>query len=106
MRFYRSGLLLSWFYLLAIGTAAAQQPADSPTEDAPQKEEQATEAKRQELFLRVQRDEDEQPIALQVAIVRFALSDGGKKGASVDLVGAVHIAEKSYYGSLNRRFKD
>ena len=38
---------------------------------------------------------------LQTASVRFTREDG----ATVDLVGAVHIADKAYFEDLNRRFK-
>ncbi len=38
--------------------------------------------------------------SLQTAVVRFTRPDG----ATVDLVGAVHIADKAYYQALNERF--
>ena len=55
-------------------------------------------------FLRVVRDQDKTPRALETAIVRFAPVDRGKKGPTVDLVAAVHVAERSYYRQLNREF--
>jgi len=54
-------------------------------------------------FVRLTRDKDKSPVAMETAIVRFAPRDGGK-GPAVDLVAAVHIAEKSYYEQLNREF--
>ena len=39
--------------------------------------------------------------SLQTAITRFT----DPQGRTVDLVGAVHIADKAYYESLNKRFK-
>ena len=45
--------------------------------------------------------EDEKGARLQTAVARF--EDG--KGATVDLIGAVHIADKAYYDTLNSRFK-
>jgi len=54
-------------------------------------------------FVRLTRDKDKSPLAMETAIVRFAPRDGGK-GPTVDLVAAVHIAEKSYYEQLNREF--
>lgn len=49
-------------------------------------------------FIRV--DEDETAARLQTAVTRYE-----KDGASVELVGAVHIADKAYYEKLNERFK-
>jgi hypothetical protein len=44
------------------------------------------------------------PIALQTAIVRFAGS--GEQTFVVDLVAAVHYADRGYFERLNRRFRD
>lgn len=48
-------------------------------------------------FIRV--EESEAATQLQTALVRYR-----KGGATVDLVGAVHIADKKYYDDLNTRF--
>lgn len=58
-----------------------------------------------EKFLRLVRDEDRQPVALQAAIVRHVPADCGKTGPTVDLISAVHVADKDYYGKLNRQFE-
>jgi hypothetical protein len=49
-------------------------------------------------FIRV--EETETATHLQTAVVRFT-----KGEASVDLIGAVHIADKKYYEALNKRFE-
>lgn len=49
-------------------------------------------------FIRV--DEDETAARLQTAVTHYE-----KEGAKVDLIGAVHIADKAYYEKLNERFK-
>lgn len=49
-------------------------------------------------FIRV--DEDATAARLQTAVTRFE-----KDGATVDLIGAVHIADKNYYEALTTRFK-
>lgn len=49
-------------------------------------------------FIRV--DEDDSAARLQTAVTRYE-----KDGVVVDLIGTVHIADKSYYESLNERFK-
>lgn len=50
-------------------------------------------------YIRVLR-EGRKPIAMQTAVWRFR----SPSGQSVDLVAAVHMAEKSYYQQLNREF--
>ena len=64
-------------------------------------------------FLRVRRDDQGNPIALETAIVRFegpSAVAGGERGTSgtvrVDLVAAVHLADPAYYRELNRRFRE
>lgn len=49
-------------------------------------------------FIRV--DEDDSAARLQTAVTRFE-----KDGASVELIGAVHIADKAYYQTLTTRFQ-
>lgn len=53
-------------------------------------------------FARVDHDGDDQPRALQLAIVTYARPDTGE---TVDLVSAIHIGEKEYYAKLNERFR-
>jgi hypothetical protein len=48
-------------------------------------------------FIRV--EEDAKAARLETAITRYA-----KNGATVDLIGAVHIGDKAYYQALNQRF--
>jgi hypothetical protein len=49
-------------------------------------------------YIRV--DEDKHAARLQTAVTRLEMG-----GATVDLIGAVHIADKAYYKGLNERFK-
>lgn len=56
-------------------------------------------------FLRIRKNEAEEPASLQVAIARYEFGEGPNNGAYVDLIGAVHIGSKEYYAELNRRFK-
>lgn len=52
-------------------------------------------------FLRIRRDEDGKPLALQTAIVRY---ENKAKTMLIDLIGAVHIGEGDYYKQLNFQF--
>lgn len=53
-------------------------------------------------FIRVKRDDSNQPLAMETAVVRF--TGGNRPGVSIDLVGAVHIADQAYYDELNKLF--
>ena len=69
-------------------------------------EARAQEESERPLFIRVDKSSDGKPRALQTAVARYEIESGTYKGAKVDLVGAVHVGERSYYEELNRRFKE
>jgi len=56
-------------------------------------------------FARVVRDDKKTPIALETAIVRYAVK-GQADSPTVDLVAAVHIGEADYYKALSKEFAD
>ncbi len=57
-------------------------------------------------FLRLTHERDNVPLALETAIVRCAPATAvGQRPLTVDLVAAVHIADKAYYQRLNREFR-
>ena len=53
-------------------------------------------------FLRIQRSDKGEPIALETAVVRF-VPTSGKGDITVDLIGAVHVGDADYYRALNRK---
>src|SRR4051812_41038695 len=55
-------------------------------------------------FLRIQRDESREPVALQTVIAKYVPASGAK-GVEIDLVAVVHIGEKTYYERLNKEFE-
>jgi hypothetical protein len=55
-------------------------------------------------FLRLQRDEKKQPLALETSIVRYVPASGDGN-LTVDLVAAVHIGDRDYYKKLNKQFQ-
>lgn len=57
-------------------------------------------------FVRLARDEKNQPIALQTAVVRHVPRDARQTWPTVDLVAAVHIGDREYYEELNRLFTE
>lgn len=91
--------------LLQADPAAATAAEASPTD-----EEKAPAIG--EKWVRLLKDKDDEPVALETAIVRYVQADDFVEGKPadeyeeyVDLVGAVHVADKRYYRDLNRRFK-
>lgn len=54
-------------------------------------------------YLRLVRT-DGDPVALQTSIVRLTSSKPELAGVAVDLIGAVHVGEPSYYRALNDEF--
>jgi len=56
-------------------------------------------------FARVAVDDQDRPTALQMSIVRYVPAANDRL-LEVDLVGAVHIGDPSYYAELNTRFRD
>jgi hypothetical protein len=82
-------------FLLAFYACA---PASGPA--------RSEEAKAPERFVRVTRDGNRRPLALETAIVRYESSKSSAHHFTVDLVGAIHIADKTYYEQLNREFEN
>lgn len=56
-------------------------------------------------YLRLARDPAGRPTALEAAVVQFVPRDCGRTSPTVDLIGAVHIADRAYYEQLNRQFE-
>ena len=56
-------------------------------------------------FLRIKSDQNDQPLALQLANARYVPISGIPNDMYVDLISAVHIADESYYDNLNKLFK-
>jgi hypothetical protein len=55
-------------------------------------------------FIRIKRDAQDHPVALETAIVHYVPASG-QGGVEVDLVSAVHVGDKPYYQELNKQFK-
>lgn len=77
---------------LCLAFCAADILADPPTRQGEQD------------FLRLRRGEADEPIALETAVASYQGTVRGKE-VLVDLIGAVHIADKSYYEELNKAFE-
>lgn len=80
--------------LLGFGSSNAVAIQERPA--LPQEADESTEAR----FLRFE-DDPTGGGTLQTSIVRYANAEG----ATVDLIGAVHVGDRAYYDLLNERFK-
>jgi hypothetical protein len=91
------------------GQAAIQQPDPTPQPADGAKAERigVTERGNKEQvpgYLRIRRDLDGAPLALETATVRLTPASG-EGDLVVDLVAAVHLADREYYRQLNRQFE-
>lgn len=82
---------------------AALNGQDKPKEQG--KTETKPAAKDDIKFVRVSK-KAKAPIALQTAVVKYESDSQETEGVEVTLIGAVHIAEKSYYQDLNKLFTE
>ncbi len=59
-------------------------------------------------YIRLTRDAEDVPTALQTNIIHFTkpAEDPSQPPIRIDLIGAVHVGEKSYYQDLNKRFAE
>ena len=112
-------LLLVLVFVLPLAicpVAAAENAAESPTAKAADSGDSSAKGK----YLRIVRDGKDKVVALETAIVSFRPAATGRRapargshpladrgsgpGVQVDLVAAVHVADKSYYQELNKHF--
>ena len=56
-------------------------------------------------FVRIAEDERGRPSSLQAAVARYVMAAAGGV-VTVDLVSALHVADRPYFGLLNQRFGD
>src|SRR2546430_236919 len=55
-------------------------------------------------FIRIERNENRDPAALQTAIAKYVPA-AGQQGVEIDLVAVVHIGERAYYERMNKEFE-
>lgn len=77
-------------------------PEQATADERAKEQKSAGEA---DVFLRVLRDEQKQPIALETSVVRYRPASGSGE-ITVDLIGAIHIGDALYYEKLNKLFDE
>jgi hypothetical protein len=89
--------------MVALAAALAGTWASAAVQQAPSRRGEDQQKPR---FVQLLRDEEHSPVALQTAVVHCVPLDCGRQGPTVDLVAAIHVAERSYYRQLNKQFED
>ncbi len=98
---------LALVLLLLLVASAGVARADEAVLVTPAKNADQAKAARDEgiKYLRVRRDANQEPTALETAVTRFVSRQGAAAPVVVDLIGAVHVGEKDYYDQLNKLFE-
>lgn len=94
-RYLLSALLLAILLPLAVLAKAQERDVEKRKDAAAPADETK--------FVRLKRDEQRQPLAMETAVVRYASPE--RPGVEIDLVGAVHVGDKEYYDELNQLFE-
>ena len=99
MRPYKSIVALIAACLICQATALAAPPAAAPA--AP-----AATPKKKPRFIRVRLDEEKQPLSLDTSVVSYSPNNPRDEEhyVTIDLIGVVHVGDKSYYKWLNKQF--
>jgi hypothetical protein len=104
-RFNRRSVVIAVCAVFAIANynaSAAQKVAEKPAGTAAaQSQNKADQSK----YIRIARDTKDRVIGLDTAIISFRPATPRAADVEVDLVAAVHVADKGYYEELNKRFK-
>jgi hypothetical protein len=89
--------LATWFGLLPAAWAEPPAPAPAAADAAASKVEEPK-------FIRVRKDDENRPQTMETAVISY--TSKARPGVTIDLIGAVHIADRSYYDELNKQFEN
>jgi hypothetical protein len=95
-RYYLPAWLLAAFWSVGPLASATEPKTKEPASKA------AVPAAEEPKFIRLKRDDERRPLAMETAVVHYKAES--RPGVQVDLVGAVHVGDKSYYDDLNTLF--
>ena len=101
--------VLAWSFLTTSAVTAPPKGVEAPAHAEQGK------AALGEDWVRLRKGDQDNSLALEVAIVRYVPAEIARKKSAhasyasaetyVDLVGAVHVGDRAYYQKLNRRFR-
>jgi hypothetical protein len=75
--------------------ALGQESSETNLKETSGKEKKGKSEEKSPLFMRVSQTDAGQPQALECAVAKYKIASGPYAGAVVDLIGAVHVGEKS-----------
>jgi hypothetical protein len=112
-----AALLLALMAVSSVAVADDQKPQPAAPDAAVQDEAKPADADKHAVgeesgdsntvapeYIRIRKNERRLAVALETSIIRFGNSSR-YPGATVDLIGAIHLGEPDYYDALNERFK-
>jgi hypothetical protein len=103
IEFRQPQIAWTWKLCCAVACAAHLCVAGADAAGPDTQKTAQPDASRPTKYLRVSRGEDQEPTALETAVTRF-VGQRGDARVQVDLIGAVHVGERSYYDELNKLF--
>ncbi len=102
-RFAKAALLVT--SLLWVGSADALGQSAKPSPEKARKADAAEEKNETTPeYVRIRKNDKKLAVAMETAVVHFGESKQFP-GATVDLIGAIHLGEPEYYDQLNELFK-
>ena len=106
MKFNRLNPILLIALLLTPATLIGQETADRSGTEAEEKKPASRVGEFDEVdrFLRVRRDADGNPLAMETSVTRYVGKNSEGQRITVDLIGVVHIGERAYYERMNELF--
>lgn len=100
----RLGICIGSIAAVAAGVALLRADPPVSTPRTAVASGKSAKPKAAESLMRLERDADGEPVALETPIIHLASKDPARAGLTVDLIGAVHVGEKAYYAKLNKQF--
>ena len=103
--------LIVAFCIPLMASSTFAQAVDAPEKPKAEKTDEKKKRKKPGVneefghFMRIRRDEKRKPVAMETSVTRYIGKDADGKQVIVDLIGVVHIGEKSYYEQLNKEFE-
>ena len=99
-------LLVTFMPTAGVPTALADKnkPLADKNKPAASRKNTKSKSKQKPTFVRLRRDDRGQPVALETSIVSYVPRDQTSGELVVDLIGAIHVADTSYYERLNKIF--
>ena len=87
----RLKLVTVFCFLVVFPWVAVAQKSENRDQEAT-----AENSNKDHTYIRIKRDDNKQPVALQTALIKFKATRGPNRKAQVDLIGAIHIADADY----------